>query len=108
MLNKLKGHLINVSTPASLSLVFARVTLIAALQNLHIDWLFLPCSLAVLVATTTLAMGVNLPARLVIIKGTNHYRGPKGYQELPRWVSRVLRALSNLDWFASSTMLDRV
>lgn len=41
-------------------------------------------SLSVLVATTTLAMGVNLPARLVIIKGTNHYRGTKGYQELPR------------------------
>lgn len=41
-------------------------------------------SLAVLVATTTLAMGVNLPARLVIIKGTNHYRGAKGYEELPK------------------------
>lgn len=41
-------------------------------------------SLSVLVATTTLAMGVNLPARLVIIKGTNHYRGAKGYQELPK------------------------
>ncbi|CAM9447533.1 unnamed protein product, partial [Scytosiphon promiscuus] len=41
-------------------------------------------SLAVLVATTTLAMGVNLPARLVIVKGTNQYRGTKGYQELPK------------------------
>ena len=41
-------------------------------------------SLAVLVATTTLAMGVNLPARLVVIKGTNHYRGAKGYEELPK------------------------
>ncbi len=38
----------------------------------------------VLVATTTLAMGVNLPARLVVIKGTNQYRGAKGYQELPK------------------------
>lgn len=43
-------------------------------------------SIAVLVATTTLAMGVNLPARLVVVKGTNHYRGAKGYQELPRYV----------------------
>lgn len=45
-------------------------------------------SLAVLVATTTLALGVNLPARLVIVKGTNHYRGgAKGYEELPRLVA---------------------
>ncbi|CAM9204479.1 unnamed protein product [Laminaria digitata] len=43
-----------------------------------------PRSLAVLVATTTLALGVNLPARLVVIKGTNHYRGAKGYEELPK------------------------
>ncbi|CAM9375008.1 unnamed protein product [Ectocarpus sp. 4 AP-2014] len=41
-------------------------------------------SLAVLVATTTLAMGVNLPARLVVIKGTNQYRGAQGYKEMPR------------------------
>eukprot|EP00903_Cladosiphon_okamuranus_P018895 g17378.t1 len=45
---------------------------------------FLSGSIAVLVTTTTLAMGVNLPARLVVIKGTNQYRGAKGYQELPK------------------------
>ncbi|CAM9813986.1 unnamed protein product [Ectocarpus sp. 6 AP-2014] len=41
-------------------------------------------SLAIVVATTTLAMGVNLPARLVVIKGTNQYRGAQGYKEMPR------------------------
>lgn len=48
------------------------------------DMTLFPRSLAVLVATTTLALGVNLPARLVVIKGTNHYRGAKGYEELPK------------------------
>ena len=32
--------------------------------------------------TSTLAMGVNLPAFMVIIKGTKGYRGrPRGYVE---------------------------
>jgi replicative superfamily II helicase len=36
---------------------------------------FLAGVLPVLVATTTLALGVNLPARLVVVKGTTVYRG---------------------------------
>lgn len=36
---------------------------------------FLAGVLPVLAATTTLALGVNLPARLVMIKGTTVYRG---------------------------------
>ncbi|CAM9497637.1 unnamed protein product, partial [Discosporangium mesarthrocarpum] len=49
--------------------------------NKHVPGIL--ASLAVLVATTTLALGVNLPAHLVVIKGTNHYRGASGYKELP-------------------------
>ena len=40
------------------------------LQQLNAD-----CFLQILVATATLAWGVNLPAHLVIIKGTEYYDG---------------------------------
>lgn len=48
-----------------------------------------------LCATSTLAMGVNLPAHLVVIKGTKAWRGSSGYQELDQ-ASLVSHILLNI------------
>ena len=40
-----------------------------------VERLYLSGEIKVLVATATLAWGVNLPARLVIVKGTEYYDG---------------------------------
>jgi ATP-dependent DNA helicase HFM1/MER3 len=48
-----------------------------------VEQCFASGKIKVLCTTSTLAMGVNLPARLVIIKGTKAYRGKdEGYQDL--------------------------
>jgi ATP-dependent DNA helicase HFM1/MER3 len=50
-----------------------------------VEDLFLSGSIQVLCTTSTLAHGVNLPAHLVIVKGTNMWRGNgKGYERIPR------------------------
>jgi ATP-dependent DNA helicase HFM1/MER3 len=47
-----------------------------------VESLFRNGSLPILATTTTLAMGVNLPAHLVVVKSTQAWRGAgKGYQE---------------------------
>lgn len=46
-----------------------------------VERLFLDNKIRILCTTSTLAMGINLPARLVVIKSTQCYRGAgKGYQ----------------------------
>jgi ATP-dependent DNA helicase HFM1/MER3 len=50
-----------------------------------IEQLFLQGKIKVLCSTSTLAHGINLPAHLVIVKGTFAWRGStKGYERLKR------------------------
>ena len=56
----------------------------ASADRSAMERLFGEGSLPVLCTTTTLAMGVNLPAHLVVIKSTQAWRGAgHGYQEYP-------------------------
>ena len=49
-----------------------------------VEQLFSERALRALICTSTLAMGVNLPAHLVIVKSTLQYQGAqKGYVEMP-------------------------
>lgn len=41
----------------------------------HVEELFVNCKIQVLIATSTLAWGVNFPAHLVVVKGTEYYDG---------------------------------
>ena len=51
-------------------------------DRITVEKLFLAFHIKILCTTSTLAMGMNLPARLVVIKSTQTYRGSgKGYQE---------------------------
>jgi ATP-dependent DNA helicase HFM1/MER3 len=56
-----------------------------------IEFLYTKRCILALTATTTLAFGVNLPAHLVIVKGTSQYRRGEGYVRMNR--SLVLQML---------------
>ncbi len=52
-------------------------------ERRYVEQLFLNGDIFYLCTTTTLALGVNLPAHLVVIKGTESYRGGQdGYKEI--------------------------
>ena len=52
--------------------------------SLSVEKLFLSGDILVLVATATLAWGVNLPAHLVIVKGTEYFDGKQSrYVDYP-------------------------
>ena len=55
-----------------------------------VERLFLEGMLPVLVSTTTLAMGVNLPAHLVIVKSTTHMENNEYKEYSESQVRRVL------------------
>ncbi|NXM28469.1 ASCC3 protein, partial [Oxyruncus cristatus] len=49
-----------------------------------VEELFVNCKIQVLIATSTLAWGVNFPAHLVIVKGTEYYDGKtRRYMDYP-------------------------
>lgn len=49
-----------------------------------VEELFMNCKIQILVATSTLAWGVNMPAHLVVVKGTEFYDAKtKGYKDFP-------------------------
>ncbi|KAL0055867.1 hypothetical protein WJX82_005206 [Trebouxia sp. C0006] len=59
-----------------------------AIERAQVEELFIARDILVLCATSTLAMGVNLPAHLVVLKGTRRWssdgRETAGYQEYDR------------------------
>uniref|UniRef100_W5K1G2 Activating signal cointegrator 1 complex subunit 3 n=1 Tax=Astyanax mexicanus TaxID=7994 RepID=W5K1G2_ASTMX len=59
-----------------------------------VEELFVNCKIQVLIATSTLAWGVNFPAHLVIVKGTEYYDGKTHrYVDYPITGSEVLAGL---------------
>ncbi|TMS11145.1 Activating signal cointegrator 1 complex subunit 3, partial [Larimichthys crocea] len=55
-----------------------------------VEELFVNCKIQVLIATSTLAWGVNFPAHLVVVKGTEYYDGKSR-----RYVDYPITGLSN-------------
>lgn len=61
-------------------------------DRMIIEQMYLAGFINILCSTSTLAHGINLPAHLVIIKGTNAWRGSaKGYEKLKR--SEIIQML---------------
>lgn len=68
------------------------------LDRREIEQAFKTSRLHLLVATSTLAVGVNLPAHLVVIKGTSMWNGQgfREYSDIDVQVSSLRRTLSQL------------
>lgn len=86
--HELDQILININdTNLKLTLAFGIGLHHAGLQDRDrrtVEELFLHRKIQILVATATLAWGVNLPAHLVIVKGTEYYDGKlKRYVDMP-------------------------
>ena len=61
-----------------------------------VEELFVNQKIQILIATSTLAWGVNFPAHLVIVKGTEYFDGKtKRYVDIP--ITDVLQMMVNFN-----------
>ncbi|CAG8568952.1 618_t:CDS:10 [Ambispora leptoticha] len=81
ILSQIKDHSLKMSLAFGIGLHHAGLT---ESDRKIVEELFLNLKIQVLIATSTLAWGVNLPAHLVVIKGTEFYDAKlRGYVDFP-------------------------
>ena len=65
-----------------------------------VETLFAECKIQILISTSTLAWGVNLPAHLVVVKGTEYFDAPShNYVDYP--ITDVLQMIGRAGLCAS-------
>ena len=58
-----------------------------------VEELYVACKIQVVICTSTLAWGVNFPAHLVVIKGTEFFDAPtRRYVDFPITVPALIKA----------------